>query len=148
MDTDAWRSLRPADRCVLIEIMRRYDGKNNGLIGLGVREAAELCRINKDTAAQSFRKLGERGFIECGQEGSFDYKARHAAEWRLTWLKCDRTGALPSRAFLKWVPADTQAAKSKSRSETKGQSVRKRGTDGQLASQPVPYSRTKLRAIG
>jgi hypothetical protein len=133
---------------VLIEIMRRYDGTNNGRIGLGVREASELCRINKDTAAQSFRRLGERGFIECGQQGSFDYKARHAAEWRLTWLKCDRTGALPSKAFLKWSPADSQAAKSKCRSERKGQGVRNRGTDDQSTSRSVPYSRTKLRAIG
>jgi len=148
MDTPAWRSLSPNERCVLLEIARRYDGSNNGRLGLGVREAADLCNINKDTASRAFHALHERGLIECAQAGHFDFKQRHAAEWRLTWCRCDRTGASPSKAFVTWSPPAAQSApKSKTRSETRGQVVRNGGTDGAAETRSVPSFRTDLRVV-
>jgi hypothetical protein len=105
MKSKAWRALRPAERAVYIELAMIYNGHNNGHLALSARDAGERCNINKDTASKCLRRLEELGFIDRVQPGSFNYKARHAAEYRLTQLKCNRTGAAPSKRFLKWPTA-------------------------------------------
>lgn len=40
MQSAAWAALSAAERCVYVEIERRYFGDNNGHIGLGVRAVA------------------------------------------------------------------------------------------------------------
>jgi hypothetical protein len=112
MKSEAWRSLSPAERCTYIEIERHYFGlgSNNGRIGLSARAVASACNMSKDTANKAFRRLSELGFIECATPGSFHRKSAHAAEWRLTRVRCDVTGALPSKAFMKWLaPAKANA---------------------------------------
>ena len=104
LKSDAWKSLTPAARVIYIELKAIYDGKNNGYLGLSRRRAAELCRISKDTATRAFAELVEKGFIECVQQGSFNFKLRHAAEWRITEAPCDRTLQPPSKAFMRWRP--------------------------------------------
>jgi DNA-binding IclR family transcriptional regulator len=104
LNSAAWASLSPQDRAVYVELRRRFNGRNNGRIGLSVREAAELCRMNRDTAAKSFRKLEETGFIEMVTPGGFTRKDRHSTEWRLTTDLCDVTGAAASKAFQRWRP--------------------------------------------
>src|SRR5580704_7097674 len=102
MRTAAWRSLTAQARVLYIEVAMLYNGRNNGSLALSVRQAAERCNIAKDTAARAFRELAEKGLLECVTPGGFDYKLRHAAEWRLTQFPCDKTGALPSKAFMRW----------------------------------------------
>jgi hypothetical protein len=76
-------------------------GFNNGTIALSARDAARLCKINKDTAGRSFKELIEEGFIEAVTPGGFSRKDPHATEWRLTHQRCDKTGELPSKAFMR-----------------------------------------------
>ena len=40
LGTPAWKSLDPVARALLVEVMQRYTGFNNGTVGLGVRQAA------------------------------------------------------------------------------------------------------------
>jgi len=105
LDSDAWRALTPQQVAAYIELSRLYNGANNGRLALSVRDAAERCKINKDTANKALATLETLGFIECATPGGFSRKVRHATEWRLTLWRCDRTGALPSKAFMKWRPA-------------------------------------------
>ena len=114
MDSDAWLSLTPAERAVYLELARRYNGRNNGFIALSVRDAAERCRINKNTAAKSFRRLQETGFVEVVTPGGFSRKDPHATEWRLTDYRCDLTNSPGSKAFMRWRPAETEKSKSRS----------------------------------
>lgn len=114
MESAAWRSLTPAERVVYVEVRRRYNGVNNGRIALSARDAADRCNINKDTACKSFGTLEERGLIECVTPGGFTRKVRHATEWRLTDVRCDKTGALPSKAFMRWRPAPADECKTRS----------------------------------
>jgi predicted RNA binding protein YcfA (HicA-like mRNA interferase family) len=100
--SEAWLSLTPAARAVYITVAAIYNGRNNGYLALSTRDAALRCRINKDTATKALAMLVERGFIEVGQRGHFDYKARHATEWRLTSQRCDRTHQSGSHAFMRW----------------------------------------------
>ncbi len=116
LQSQAWRSLTPADRAVYTVIATLYNGANNGRLGLGARRAAELANISKNTAPACFRRLIERGFIECASPGGFNIKVRHQTEWRLTQYKCDATGALPSKAFMRWRPGAVETpAKCRSR---------------------------------
>jgi hypothetical protein len=100
----AWQSLSPAAVSVYLALRYRYNGRNNGSIVLSVRDAAEWSNINKDTAGRALRMLVDRGLIECVTLGGFTRKVRHATEWRLLDVRCDVTGALPSRAFQQWRP--------------------------------------------
>ncbi len=108
LDSAAWLSLSPGARVVYIEINRRYNGSNNGYLALSVREAAERCRVNKDTVTRIILELCEKGFIEVASPGAFSIKSRHAAEYRLTAEACDRTQAKASKAFMSWRPISLQ----------------------------------------
>jgi hypothetical protein len=104
----AWRSLTPQARVVYVELARIYNGANNGRLALSARVAAERCNIAKNTATRAFRELTAKGLIDCATPGGFSYKLRHAAEWRLTEHRCDRTGEVPSKRFLRWTPPDAK----------------------------------------
>ena len=104
MDTAAFRSLSPQAVAVYLVLLRIYNGSNNGSIALSARNAAERCNIAKDTATRAFRELIEKGFIELVTAGSFNLKLPHAAEYRLTHVRCDKTAGLPTKAFLRWQP--------------------------------------------
>ncbi|MFN9008523.1 MAG: helix-turn-helix domain-containing protein [Hyphomonadaceae bacterium] len=99
LNSPAWEGLSAQARAVLIQIAKRYNGGNNGALAASVRNLAAECRINKDTAAKAVKELLDAGFLELAQAGAFSFKKRHAAEYRLTWLKCDQTGARGSRAW-------------------------------------------------
>lgn len=122
----AWRSLTPAARAIYVEVAMLYDGSNNGYLALAVRDAGERCRVNKDTAGRAFKELVQAGFLERAQAGGFAFKLRHATEWRLTNQKCDRTGALASKTFLKTIPRVGESGTA--RSDIEGQAVPKKGT--------------------
>lgn len=112
LDTAAWRDLSPADRAVYVELAKLYDGSNNGRLALSARDAAERCRINKDTALRAFASLEEHGFVERVTLGGFSRKTRHASEWRLTMHRCNATEAIPSKAFQRWRPLSPQSGQS------------------------------------
>ena len=82
-------------RCALIELLDRYTGKNNGMIGLGARELADELRCSKDTAARALRELDDAGLVTPIKLGI--WRGRQATEWRLTFYKCDVTGEIPKR---------------------------------------------------
>jgi DNA-binding transcriptional MocR family regulator len=102
LESPAYLSLSCPARGVLVEIVRVYDGMNNGRLGMSVRTLTERCRIARGTARQALAELQDRGFIECVTKGSFNRKVQHASEWRLTWWECDVTGAMPSKDFMRW----------------------------------------------
>jgi len=48
LNSPAWQSLPPAARALYIDIVKRYNGSNNGRIVMGVRDAAKLIGVSKD----------------------------------------------------------------------------------------------------
>lgn len=100
-DCPAYRALDAGPRCLLWELVRRFNGNNNGRIGLGVREGAKAINVTKDTASAYFRALSECGFIATSREGGFNMKdpsSRRATEWRLTWHRCNEQP--PTKEFM------------------------------------------------
>ena len=104
LDSPAWLSLLPVERCTYWELLRLYNGSNNGRVALSARSLTERLRISRATAARAFVVLVERGFVEAVRQGGFNLKSgeRRATEWRLTCYRCDVTGATPSKAFMRW----------------------------------------------
>ena len=97
----AYRSLKPAERAVYVEVLNRYNGYNNGEISLSCREAAKLCNISDGTASRAFRKLREHGFIKIGRAAGFNMKDRTATRWILTHEAIDGKIA-PSNEWRDW----------------------------------------------
>lgn len=100
MATMAWLSLSAAARALYVELLRRYNGHNNGQISLSVREAARLLHIAKDTASKAFKELEEKGFVKRNVCGSFNWKRRHATTWILTEYEFDDEPA--TKEFARW----------------------------------------------
>lgn len=109
--TFAWRQLSPYARVAWLEIgASLYIGNNNGRLAVSHRWLADRLSASRNTAMRAIHELLTRGFLEITQASSFSQK-RSAAEFRFTHLKCDRTGALPSRAFehIKECPAENES---------------------------------------
>ena len=106
LDSLAGCSLTPPAVAVYLRLGRLYNGSNNGSLGLSVRAAAEHANIAKDTAGRALKELQAKGFIEIVIQGAYSVKLRHSTEWRLTNFRCDVTGSPPTKAFMKWRPAE------------------------------------------
>ena len=98
----AWRTLSLGARALLIEVWRRYNGRNNGQIPYSQREAQECLRCSSKSAVKWFRELQRAGFIFPTQRGSFQQKAGtnegRATLWRLTMEPCGK--APPTRDYM------------------------------------------------
>jgi DNA-binding transcriptional MocR family regulator len=94
-------------RCLLHELKRLYSGTNNGHLFLGVRRAAALLGVNKDTAARAFKFLENRGFVRANQEGSFQWKTdagKTAGGLATTWIltEFEFGNQLATKNFMAW----------------------------------------------
>lgn len=96
----AWRSLSPNARAIYLELKARFNGANNGMIGLGCREAAEATNMHKNSANRAIQELEDTGFIQAAVKGAFRQNGRKATDWLLTELQDDRTGHAPLKSFM------------------------------------------------
>lgn len=98
----AFRALQVGPRALLLELIRKFNGSNNGQIGFGTREAGPRLNVGKDTVNNYFHALEDAGFIVRQHPGGFNMKdkaARRASEWRLTWHPS--AGQLATKEFMK-----------------------------------------------
>lgn len=106
-DSAAFRSLKPGPRALLIEMIRKYNGRNNGQIIMSARQACEAINIaDKDTALRYLNQLRDVGLIRPIKVGGFNMKdatASRATEWALTWERVNEQ--LPTREFMDWKPS-------------------------------------------
>jgi hypothetical protein len=105
LKTEAFRSLSVGARSLILELLLRFNGVNNGRIGLGEREAAIALNRSRPAVRGYFRELQQLGFIVCARAGGFNMKVptdRRASEWRLTWLPTETCPA--TKEFVSWRP--------------------------------------------
>lgn len=103
LDSAAHSSLTALSQALLVHLVRRHNGRNNGAIALGHRDGARLCNVNKDTIKRAFDELEAKGLIRSSRKGAFNMKdptLRRATEWRLTWL--DTPEDRPTHDFKLW----------------------------------------------
>jgi len=96
---------------VLVYIIKRYNGVNNGKIGFGqysgcfirnndAKDPKKIVDVGigfaSRTMSDALYELEKAGFIACTRTSTFDQK-RLTREWRITWLPADN--ALPTKEF-------------------------------------------------
>ena len=91
--SEAYHSVSLTARAALMEMLDRYTGINNGMIGLGCRELADELRCSIGAAVNALRELDDAGLAHPVTGGV--WKGKRATEWRLTFYRCDKTGELP-----------------------------------------------------
>jgi len=129
LETEAYRSLGPHARALLVELKFRFNGNNNGFISLSQDEAAGLLNCARGTAAKAFADLEAKGFVKARQRGSFGWKVRHATEWILTAEEYD--GKLPTKDFRRWPekkPGPSHVPDGSTRCTREGQNHPHRGS--------------------
>jgi hypothetical protein len=98
-DSEAYRSLKPGARCLLIELMMLVWPDRNGKIGMSHAKASLLIGCSKKTAGKYFEMLLSRGFIKV-EKGEL-WQERLAREYSLTMAT--RQGRQPSHEYLSWT---------------------------------------------
>lgn len=92
---EVWQSLSPGARSLLIEIWSWHNGRNNGDIRYGVRQAMKSLGCSYRTAQRHFAELRDAGLIVTTQKGAFTFKAGQregrVSAWRVT-LIAEKTG--------------------------------------------------------
>ena len=88
-DSEEYRALTSIERDVLLLLMRRHNGRNNGGISLGAREAAAWYGCGKSTANRALQGLEKARFISPVHKGHLvPIAAREnvATTWRLNFV--------------------------------------------------------------
>ena len=88
-DSPAFAMLSPIDIAVLLLLIRKHNGSNNGNIPLGVREVAAKCRCGKTTAIRALQALKKSGLIALIQKGHLVPaigRDNIASRWRLNFV--------------------------------------------------------------
>lgn len=88
-DSPAFAMLSPIDIAVLLLLIRKHTGRNNGDISLGVREVAAKCRCGQTTALRALARLQEVGLIGLARKGHLVPaigQANIASRWRLSFV--------------------------------------------------------------
>jgi hypothetical protein len=97
----AYHSLSLGARCALVELLDKYDGCNNGMLAMGVRELQERLQCSPRGACNFLRELDDAGLARPTYVGA--WRGRKASEWRVMFYRCDKTGDLPVK---NWNPAE------------------------------------------
>ena len=85
MDSAAWRHASLRARAILLELVKRHNGYNNGKIGMSQREmSVAIGSASFGTVAKATAELIQHGFVDLAWEG--EAWARKAREFRITWL--------------------------------------------------------------
>ena len=105
LESPAYRHLSCYGRALLIEIIYRHNGENNGFVIMSVREAADRLGVAFNTALKALAELQDKGFIRLAKAGSFNHKRRHAAEWTLAIFTVGDTK--PTKDFMDGKPTVT-----------------------------------------
>lgn len=121
MDSAAYKALAPAARALLMELLRRFNGHNNGKVSLDQRTARDRLGVSPAKIVDLYDQLLAHGFLELSQEAS--RHERRAREWEFTWITSGGGPPykMPSFAYRDWregQPVMAVARNRKKRSTT------------------------------
>jgi len=110
-DSAAYLALDAFERAVLAEILRRFNGYNNGRIGVSYEEIGERlkgrnkCRPNNARIASAVVRLIEHGLL--GEPEPESWLQRRSREYRLTFISSGKAPPFRSATneYLRWTPA-------------------------------------------
>jgi biotin operon repressor len=92
--------LRPIQIAVLLRLVYRYHGGNNGFIAASQNDLRAELSVSKESVGRALKVLQAKGFIVMEREYPKSPRRRMASEYRLTWLP-HAEGMPPTLDFLK-----------------------------------------------
>jgi len=97
----AWRHLSLPARAILVEIVARMNGWNNGSIAISQREIAEALGLtNFRNISPAIAELMKHGLIDIPIEGG--WKQRQARQYRVTFVSTKSAAA--TNEYRDWAP--------------------------------------------
>lgn len=106
LDSFAGRQLRSTELAILIRIIYRYNGSNNGRIAASKRDLMKEVKSGDRLTLASLNNLVSYGFLKVVRTYKKDPLNRLANEYALTWLKNDVTGQEPSNDWREFNECD------------------------------------------
>lgn len=104
----AYRSLSLHARAVLVELVARMNGYNNGAIAVSQRELVEALGCTSRKIVSAVTELLEHGMLDVLAEGQ--WKARLARQYRLTFISTKTAHA--TEEYRQWTPRPKQSGAS------------------------------------
>lgn len=102
LECDAYKTLSPAARALLIELRGLYSGGENRVF-MSRDNMAVALNVGRRVAVRARDELIERGWVRVIEKGKFASKNRKATIYMLTnEPESDRLGATAPKDFLKW----------------------------------------------
>lgn len=105
IDSLAYRSLSVHARSVLIELVARMNGYNNGKIAVSQRELVDAIGCSPNRIVIAITDLMEHGILDVAVEGT--WKTRQARQYRLTFVTTK--GAPATNDYLRWTPSSEKS---------------------------------------
>lgn len=100
-DSAIFAALEPIHIAILLLLIRKHNGHNNGAIALGVREIEKRCHCSRATAGRALKRLQTDGLITVTYKGHLVPEIGRpdvATRWRLNFLKETLKETLPRLA--------------------------------------------------
>jgi hypothetical protein len=89
-DSPTFAALGPIHIAIILLLIRKHNGHNNGAIALGVREVAKRCHCSQMTACRALARLQKDGLISVTYKGHLVPEIGRpdvATRWALNFLK-------------------------------------------------------------
>ena len=101
IDSPAYRDLSLHARAVLVELVAKMNGYNNGEIVASNRQLVEALGCSPNRIVTAIAELMAHGFLDVTVEGQ--WKARQARLYRLTFISTKSAAA--TNEYLGWTPS-------------------------------------------
>jgi len=142
LKSEAWRTMSPNAKAVLLHLWERHNGSNNGEISYAVREAEEIG-LKRSAAAAALDELVTRGFLACTRQSAFTVKTRAARLWRITAEQYGSERA--TKEFMTWTAkSKTQSAQTDAQS---AQTDREAKNERRLPPTVRPYGLSAPKSV-
>lgn len=92
-------------RAILIEMVARMNGWNNGAIAISQRELVEALGCHNRKVIAGMAELMQHGMIDVSAQGK--WKERQAREYRLTFVSTKSAPA--TNEYLRWTPSPAKS---------------------------------------
>jgi hypothetical protein len=92
-DSPTFAALNPIHIAVLLLLIRKYNGRNNGALALGVREAARRCHCSQATTCRALARLQKDRLITAVYKGHLVPETGRpdiATRWKLNFVRDSR----------------------------------------------------------
>src|SRR6056297_1966693 len=111
LDSNAFLSLTSAAVKLLLDVLRQFDGKNNGNLSITYTQMQQRGWRSTSTLSRAKDQLIEHGLIEKTRQGGLSQGRRTCSLFAITWLPINRIEDRNGQHVLDIPPAKVASGK-------------------------------------